>query len=321
MFKFVDQYVDLYDTATLRNLQLRRKVTKKQADINLGLSDVIHACHMNQSSYKVFRLDKLFNISEIEEYPKRFDIEKLLGQIGNNVQIDSRVVILDPATTQEIRRMASSRLAEFDIDKFSDNLNDEITKYNLTEVSQKLMETAQKIPNQFHDLKETLRYQALQLKMFDIQMVRPMVDSIKEILSLTTNLDQALKFGSSSFPAAIEKFIGETKRAETFINSRGTDYLKTTVQNFTADFMTEINNYLVRVVHKTENEVAKCGPISNIYNATVVATCNKIVDPINGFWAGVGWCLLLFFPALILSVKLSTLYQKSEPYPGPSAEA
>lgn len=120
---------------------------------------------------------------------------------------------------------------------------------------------------------------------------------------------------------SIQKFIGETRRAETFINSRGTDYLQATVQNFTADFMTEINNYLSRVVSKTENDVAKCGPISNIYNATVVATCNKIVDPINGFWAGVGWCLLLFFPTIILAVKLSSLYQKSDPYPGPSAEA
>jgi prominin 1 len=33
------------------------------------------------------------------------------------------------------------------------------------------------------------------------------------------------------------------------------------------------------------------------------------------------FCVLLFFPTIILSAKLSTLYQKSDPYPGPLVEA
>lgn len=201
VFKYVDQYVDVYSIESVRNL--RRRVTKKNTPINIVLSDVIQECHWNHSSYKVFRLQKLFNISEIEDYPKRYNIEQLLAEIGNGVQIDNKVVILDAATTQEIQQMASSRLSEFDIDKFRDNLSDEITKYNLTEVSQKLTETAAKIPP-LGDLKEKLKFQALQLKLFDNQMVRPMVDSINEILRTTTNLDEALKFGSNSFPEAIK---------------------------------------------------------------------------------------------------------------------
>lgn len=320
MFKYVDQYVDVYSMDTVRRLAVRRKVTKKQASINVKVSDVIRQCHSNHSSYKVFHLEKLFNISEIQDYPRRYNIEELLAEIGKGVQIE-KVQILDASATQEIQKMSRSKLSEFDIDKFRDNLNEEITKYNLTEVSLKLAETAAKIPHQLGHLKEKLQFQALQLKLFDNSMVRPMVDSISEILRTTTNLDDTLKFGSSSFPEAIKKFIGETRRAETFINSQGTEFLQGTVENFTRDFMKEINNYLSLVVDKTLEDVGRCGPISNIYNATVVATCNKIVDPINGFWAGVGWCLLLFFPTIILAVKLSSLYQKSDPYPGPSAEA
>jgi prominin 1 len=41
----------------------------------------------------------------------------------------------------------------------------------------------------------------------------------------------------------------------------------------------------------------------------------------NGFWASIGWCLVLFIPAIILSVKLAALYQKSDPYPGPLVES
>lgn len=41
----------------------------------------------------------------------------------------------------------------------------------------------------------------------------------------------------------------------------------------------------------------------------------------NGFWASVGFILVLFIPAIILSVKLSALYDKFDPYPGPLVEA
>lgn len=44
-------------------------------------------------------------------------------------------------------------------------------------------------------------------------------------------------------------------------------------------------------------------------------------DPQNGFWVSVGWCLILFIPTIVLCVKLSALYQKSDPYPGPLVEA
>jgi len=41
----------------------------------------------------------------------------------------------------------------------------------------------------------------------------------------------------------------------------------------------------------------------------------------NGFWASIGWCLVLFIPVIILSVKLASLYRKSDSYPGPLVES
>lgn len=75
------------------------------------------------------------------------------------------------------------------------------------------------------------------------------------------------------------------------------------------------------MIDSARNKVGRCYPVSNAYNATLVAGCNKILDPFNGFWASVGWCLILFLPTIVLCVKLSALYQKSDPYPGPLVEA
>jgi len=61
--------------------------------------------------------------------------------------------------------------------------------------------------------------------------------------------------------------------------------------------------------------------LSTSYNATVTAICQEVVDPFNGFWASIGWCCLLYLPAILLSVSLISLYRKVEPYPGPLMEA
>lgn len=109
-----------------------------------------------------------------------------------------------------------------------------------------------------------------------------------------------------------------------------------------------MDDFLERVIDHALFHVGRCTPVSNAYNATLVAGCSKILDPFvsdfnfapnlflshhrdavtlylydpqNGFWVSVGWCLILFIPTIVLCVKLSALYQKSDPYPGPLVEA
>lgn len=40
----------------------------------------------------------------------------------------------------------------------------------------------------------------------------------------------------------------------------------------------------------------------------------------NGFWASVGWCVLLFLPCVVLAMVLASLYRKTDPYPGSIVE-
>merc|ERR1712038_668012 len=81
-----------------------------------------------------------------------------------------------------------------------------------------------------------------------------------------------------------------------------------------------IDSYVDRVINHTTNYVGKCHPISRSYNATVVALCQEVVNPFNGFWASIGWCYLFYLPSIALAIALVSLYRKSEPYPGPLVE-
>uniref|UniRef100_A0A5K3FKP6 Vesicular, overexpressed in cancer, prosurvival protein 1 n=1 Tax=Mesocestoides corti TaxID=53468 RepID=A0A5K3FKP6_MESCO len=42
--------------------------------------------------------------------------------------------------------------------------------------------------------------------------------------------------------------------------------------------------------------------------------CVTLLNPLNGFWFGLGLCLVLFIPGIVFSVKLINLYRKTEKY-------
>uniref|UniRef100_A0A8C5BKA7 Prominin 1 b n=1 Tax=Gadus morhua TaxID=8049 RepID=A0A8C5BKA7_GADMO len=59
-------------------------------------------------------------------------------------------------------------------------------------------------------------------------------------------------------------------------------------------------------------EVAQCKPISNIVDSMEIVGCSFIVDSVNTFWFGLGGCLVLLIPSIILSVKLSKYYRRMD---------
>ncbi|XP_055325440.1 prominin-like protein isoform X1 [Sitodiplosis mosellana] len=313
---YIDPVIDL-NTVIYANGQ-RMKIRSPEIE-PLRISQVIDSCHRNNSIYKVLNLRNYYDIYEILTYPDRFEIKSQLQKLVQSVEVPSIEIHVDDA----IVRLAQSGLKDFDIDKFTDNLNEEITKRNLNTIAQKLEETATKISSnsEYSDIRTILKNQALHLRVYQEQLVTPMTEQTKEMLILSRRLEENLKFNRSSFKVALEEFIREIKFAQDFINKEGTEFVQKVANELVIGFEEEINAYLNHVVNQTENELGRCGPLANVYKSVVVAGCNRIVNPLNGLWAGIITCILLFLPAIIFSLKLSSLYQKSDPYPGPLVEA
>jgi len=50
-------------------------------------------------------------------------------------------------------------------------------------------------------------------------------------------------------------------------------------KEFGEEFNKHIDQYLQRVVSQIREDVGKCWPMSQAYNATIVAGCQKILNP------------------------------------------
>lgn len=244
------------------------------------ISHIIRACHQNESIYNVLKLENLFNISLIENYPKDFGIIDQLNELARNLRIDQHFEILDDQTKREILQLSKSQLNSFDSDKFTDNLATEITKYNLKDLANRLRDTSNKIQSaSMNDIKVSLKNQALILSTFQSNLVEPMTKGTEELIRLSTALAKDLRFGESSFERAIQNFLKEIQDAESYIKVNGTEFVQETAKVLLVGFTSDITAYLKLVVNQTKNDVGKCGPISNVYSSMVVATCNRIVDP------------------------------------------
>ncbi|XP_075231383.1 prominin-like protein [Lycorma delicatula] len=287
----------------------------------LNISSVIRSCHNNGSIYKVLRLEQLFDISEVTDYASHYGILERIKELTDNIRLDQHVDILTRNAEQQLLKLADSPLNNIDLIAYTNVLDEKITSIDLIQLSNALHETANKLPQSQINVKNSLRLHAQYLEMHQHNQVHGMLRLSRYLDSNATQLSEHLRFNQSSLREAVYKMLGQIEKAQEFLDTQGPQIVGQLAKDFGEEFVNHLKHYLVRVTSHTEHDVGKCHPLSMVYNATVVAGCSRILDPFNGFWVSVGWILVLFIPAIVFSVKLASLYQKSDPYPGPLVEA
>ena len=100
-------------------------------------------------------------------------------------------------------------------------------KFNLSEIAQKLRDTAEKVPTpELADVRTSLRNQALHLVTYQENLVNPMTEQTVEIIELASKLDESFKFNRSSFDEGINSILAEIEAAKEFIVGEGTTFVQ-----------------------------------------------------------------------------------------------
>uniref|UniRef100_A0A1Q3FI76 Putative conserved plasma membrane protein n=2 Tax=Culex tarsalis TaxID=7177 RepID=A0A1Q3FI76_CULTA len=322
---YIDTYFNVnkqYEQIRVQSARSKWKLQPNARSDPIRIAEVIESCSKNNSVYEVLKLSNFYDIQEIRQFPEDYGITRELNALKEKIEI-KKVKILTPAAQKNIEELRDSRLNDFMAYKFIDHLTENITQNNLNDIAHKLRDVANRIPpgKEMNDIKVNLKNQALHLSSYQLNLVEPMLRYTSELRNLSTTLERSLKFGKDSFALAIEDFLDHIQKAELYINEHGQPFVEAVTSELTNGILEQIHSYLNLVIEATSKNIGRCGPIANVYDSMTVATCNRIVDPFNGFWAGVAWCLAIFLPTIVLCVKLSTLYHKSDPYPGPLVES
>lgn len=284
---------------------------------------ILRDCHQNKTIYMVFGMDQIYNLSSLSKWRTTFGFGKYIQDLQIRHNLDS-IVLLSADTKRELQELANaiSKISSLSWTQLINLKDDMVTKVDLGKLIRKLRTLKLQVSRQ-----DGMRQVAIQLEL-DIRGLEQM-EIVSERLKLTVrrlktrlnSVETSLKLGMSSLRTALEELILQTERAETMLRSSGSELISNLTDQLVADTGALFDGYADRLVNGLKKEVGTCSPLSNSFNATVVAVCNEVVLPFNAFWASVGWCYLLYLPCILLSVSLIKLYRKTESYPGPHAEA
>jgi len=286
------------------------------------LTEIIAKCHQNQSLYTVVswqNIDK--SLGELKNYRDQLQLDEKINKLMEQIKVDTKVEILSRDAKQQLWELANSSVADKDTwDYYTDILEKKVMTINLMELAALLNQTADHLTDGYDGVSFKLKNDALYLE--GLQRWVTSIGSLTRSLKATTErLNEHLKFNKTSLREAIADLITQAEFAQSYLRTNGSKEVTQLVQRFSSDFLADVDEYVGHLQGAVEQEIGRCGPLSTNYNATTHALCKDILYPFNGFWASVGWCFLFFIPAMILSVHLSTLYRKTEPYPGPLNES
>lgn len=243
----------------------------------LRISEVIADCHRNKSIFDVFRVQNHVNISQIEDLPRHYGIDAKLKELANSVAINSQIKILSDDARREIRALAKSELNNFEAYKYIDNLTLNITRFNLTHLADQLKIASTRLAKS--EIRSKIEIQELHLRGYQSNLVEPLINGTNKLLELAKSLETKLNFKQTSFEKAILNLMTEIEKAEAFINEEGSSYVQQVAHDLLDNFSRNIKAYLSLVINTTTNDVGRCEQISNVYNSTLVAVCNRVVDP------------------------------------------
>ncbi|XP_042212646.1 prominin-1-like isoform X6 [Homarus americanus] len=286
------------------------------------LTEMISKCHKNQSLYSVLSLDHIDSIlAELQDYKKRLNLDEKIEQLMNEIRVDTNVEILSRDAKEQLWELANSSVADKDTwDYYTDILEKKVLTIDLMELAALLNQTADQLPNGYHQVSFKLKNDALFLEGLQ-RWVTSIGSLTKNLKKTTARLNEHLKFNKTSLREAIGDLINQAEFAQYYLRVNGSREVTQLVARFSEDFLADVDEYVWHVELAVENDVGRCGPVSTIYNASTSAVCKDIMYPFNGFWASVGWVFFFFLPAMVLAVQLSSLYRKTEPYPGPLNES
>ncbi|XP_012256989.2 prominin-like protein isoform X2 [Athalia rosae] len=310
MFNLVDEF-----------LQIRSKLYPNNPNVDINMSYIVTSCHANETLYKVLKLENLFDLNNLRNYAERYDINNTIQQLRKKINLSPGVVILSESAKSKLSDLAQSGLSDIAFYQYTELLEYNITNINVQHLANKLRDVSDKLPEGQEEVQASLEQNALALEDSHKVLVTPMTFYSRQLSENALTLQEHIKFNHSSMADAIHDLVNEVTVAQQFLNKDGPQYVKDLAVKFGEAILHQVDDFMDYVTASGIDRVGKCGPLSQAYNATLVASCNKILDPFNGFWASVGWCLILFIPTIVLCVKLSALYQKSDPYPGPLVES
>eukprot|EP00058_Branchiostoma_floridae_P018303 XP_002603792.1 hypothetical protein BRAFLDRAFT_124670 [Branchiostoma floridae] len=156
--------------------------------------------------------------------------------------------------------------------------------------------------NNFHHLKHNL-------KLTDEDSGQCFFFHYQDVLK---NNIQQLKQTVSDLQTTIDTLLTSAQDAETYLQNEGGNAVKEEAKTYANTLLGYAQQYADWIMVRFSDDFGGCKPVSDAYQSIVLLACSYFLDAFNGFWFGLGWCLLFYVPSIIFGVKLAKHYRRMD---------
>ncbi|KAK7870603.1 hypothetical protein R5R35_009104 [Gryllus longicercus] len=288
------------------------------------LADALAACHRNRSAYAVLGLSARHNAQELLRLADSPEVRARLARLRSALPEDGlRVQLLTAAARQQLVELGrSAGAAAEDAGDAAVALAAAAARADPEALAARLDAVpADGLPagagKELRELADDLRG----VQRGALAELRRRADALN---ATAARLRDRLRLGFGDARLAADAAVRQLEAAQRRFDEGGSQLLVQLANTLANEVMQRLDAHLHRVVDLMQASVGACAPLSRAVNASLVAVCDEVLLPVNGWWVGCGLCLVLFIPALILASCLATQYRRprADQYipAGPDAE-
>ena len=264
--------------------RLSSLVSSQDRHHTLSTLEVLRSCHQNQTLYTIARLSSVYDVTNLREWRTQYNLERLEADLNIRPVRGISLVARDTAT--DLKFLAGSALTRLNLSKFKAIREGSVISTDMRRLVRQLRvlreavtrSVATRLSNEILYLENMMRV-AEQVKL-----------TVRHLKQTTSLLEENLSLDlTESIEDRITKLVTEANTATSVLNDQGAEMLRQLTVSHVEDTLGLVDSFVEVAISGLHRDVGYCEPLSNSYNASVVALCDEMVQPFNGFWASIGW--------------------------------
>ncbi|XP_076445550.1 prominin-1-A-like isoform X2 [Babylonia areolata] len=272
-------------------------------DINLNLVDILDGCQKNRPIYNLMKLENMVNLTQYTDLtPLRKELDNLKTATFNIPDI----TIITSDMNRTINDFATAGLDSIIFQDYYTEINRNLTAGDLHILANNLRNIAYQ-GSADTSFKVALLAKADELDTLDQTLVAQMKKAVK---SLNTSLRFLETQADAKIRPATAALLNNLQTAQDNFNAKKTQLVKTQLDVVIERVLNVADDFIQQMMTDVYENIGQCRPIYDGFYSATDGVCIVVLEPLNGFWFSVGWCLFLCIPCLIFAVKLAGLYRR-----------
>uniref|UniRef100_T1IH19 Uncharacterized protein n=1 Tax=Strigamia maritima TaxID=126957 RepID=T1IH19_STRMM len=250
-------------------------------DLNVSAFDIkstLENCEQNIGIYQSLNLDEIYNLDKlIGNYNIDEEIDKMDKTLDNTVKINT----LDTPDLTDLSTLLNQLAPTDDIS-------------NTVYLEKRINDIPSDTGNQpINDAKSEV----------DIE-----ISALKSDLTKVVTSWEFIERSTNQAKATVDA--GNVLKVDLSNTATISALITKEVKDFTSGITENVKNYINFAKSSVKNDIGGCRPVWNVFDSFRALLCHDALDPLNGFWFSLGWCLFLSLPMSLVACKLSKHFRR-----------